>query len=224
MSIEDAREQAGVLGVHHQTIAIEPMFTAFLDGLKETFAAAAVDTTEENIQARCRGIILMAISNKQGRIVLTTGNKSETAVGYATLYGDMAGGYAVIKDVPKMLVYELANWRNSQSQVIPQRVIDRPPSAELAEDQKDEDSLPAYEILDAVLEMYVEHDCGLEEIVAKGFDRDMVRKVLYLVDLNEYKRRQAAPGVRITRRAFGRDRRYPVTSAYMRHVLSNDPH
>ncbi|HEC25942.1 MAG TPA: NAD+ synthase [Gammaproteobacteria bacterium] len=224
MSIEDAREQAGVLGVHHQTITIEPMFTAFLDGLKETFAAAAVDTTEENIQARCRGIILMAISNKQGRIVLTTGNKSEMAVGYATLYGDMAGGYAVIKDVPKMLVYELANWRNSQSQVIPQRVIDRPPSAELADDQKDEDSLPVYEILDAILEMYIEDDCGLEEIVAKGFDRNTVRKVLYLVDLNEYKRKQAAPGVRITKRAFGRDRRYPITSAYMRHVLKNDTH
>jgi len=224
MSIEDARAQAEVLDVHHQTIAIEPMFTAFLDSLKETFAAAAVDITEENIQARCRGIILMAISNKQGRIVLTTGNKSEMAVGYATLYGDMAGGYAVIKDVPKMLVYGLANWRNSQSQVIPQRVIERPPSAELAEDQKDEDSLPAYEILDAVLEMYVENDCGLEEIVAKGFDHDTVRKVLYLVDQNEYKRKQAAPGVRITQRAFGRDRRYPITSAYMRHVLSNDPH
>jgi NAD+ synthase (glutamine-hydrolysing) len=223
MSIEDAREQADVLGVHHQTIAIEPMFKAFLDSLKETFADAPVDTTEENIQARCRGIILMAISNKQGRIVLTTGNKSEMAVGYATLYGDMAGGYAVIKDVPKMLVYELANWRNEQSQVIPQRVIDRPPSAELADDQKDEDSLPAYNILDAVLELYVENDCGLEEIVAQGFDREMVRKVLYLVDLNEYKRKQAAPGVRISKRAFGRDRRYPITSAYSRHVLSNDP-
>ncbi len=224
MSVEDAREQAEVLGVHHQTIAIEPMFTAFLDALKETFAAAPVDTTEENIQARCRGIILMAISNKQGRIVLTTGNKSEMAVGYATLYGDMAGGYAVIKDVPKLLVYELANWRNSQSPVIPQRVIDRPPSAELADDQKDEDSLPAYEILDPILEMYVEDDCGLEEIVASGFDRDTVRKVIYLVDLNEYKRKQAAPGVRITKRAFGRDRRYPITSGYMRHVLANDQH
>ncbi|MEA1889804.1 MAG: NAD+ synthase [Pseudomonadota bacterium] len=224
MSVEDAREQAEVLAVHHQTIAIEPMFTAFLDALKETFAGAPVDTTEENIQARSRGIILMAISNKQGRIVLTTGNKSEMAVGYATLYGDMAGGYAVIKDVPKLLVYELANWRNSQSPVIPQRVIDRPPSAELADDQKDEDSLPAYEILDPILEMYVEDDCGLEEIVASGFDRDTVRKVIYLVDLNEYKRKQAAPGVRITKRAFGRDRRYPITSGYMRHVLANDQH
>jgi NAD+ synthase (glutamine-hydrolysing) len=164
----------------------------------------------------------MAISNKQGRIVLTTGNKSEMAVGYATLYGDMAGGYAVIKDVPKMLVYELANWRNKQQQVIPQRVIDRPPSAELADDQKDEDSLPPYEILDAILELYIEKNIGLEEIVANGFDRDTVRKVLRLVDLNEYKRKQAAPGVRITKRAFGRDRRYPITSGYMHHVLSND--
>ena len=164
----------------------------------------------------------MAISNKHGRIVLTTGNKSEMAVGYATLYGDMAGGYAVIKDVPKMLVYELANWRNRQQQVIPQRVIDRPPSAELANDQKDEDSLPAYEILDAILELYVEKNYGLDEIIEKGFERDTVRKVLRLVDLNEYKRKQAAPGVRITRRAFGRDRRYPITSGYMRHVLSND--
>jgi NAD+ synthase (glutamine-hydrolysing) len=222
MSIEDATEQAETMGAHHQLIQIEPMFEAFLDSLEETFAGAPVDTTEENIQARCRGIILMAISNKQGRIVLTTGNKSEMAVGYATLYGDMAGGYAVIKDVPKMRVYELANWRNQQGQVIPQRVIDRPPSAELADDQKDEDSLPPYDILDVILEMYVENQCGLEEIIARGFERDTVRKVLRLVDLNEYKRKQAAPGVRITKRAFGRDRRYPITSAYMRHVLSND--
>ncbi len=222
MSIEDATEQAEAMGAHHQIIQIEPMFEAFLENLEEAFAGAPVDTTEENIQARCRGIILMAISNKQGRIVLTTGNKSEMAVGYATLYGDMAGGYAVIKDVPKMLVYELANWRNAQGQVIPQRVIDRPPSAELADDQKDEDSLPPYDILDAILEMYVENQCGLEEIIDKGFERETVRKVLRLVDLNEYKRKQAAPGVRITKRAFGRDRRYPITSAYMRHVLSND--
>jgi NAD+ synthase (glutamine-hydrolysing) len=222
MSVEDALEQAERMGAHHQIIPIEPMFMTFLDGLKETFADAPVDATEENIQARCRGIILMAISNKQDRIVLTTGNKSEMAVGYATLYGDMAGGYAVIKDVPKMLVYELANWRNKQEQVIPQRVIDRPPSAELADDQKDEDSLPAYEILDPILEMYVEKEFGLEEIIANGFDRDTVRKVLRMVDLNEYKRKQAAPGVRITKIAFGRDRRYPITSGYMHHVLSND--
>lgn len=222
MSVEDAIAQAEAMGANHRIIPIESMFTAFLDGLKDAFTSAPVDTTEENIQARCRGIILMAISNKHGRIVLTTGNKSEMAVGYATLYGDMAGGYAVIKDVPKMLVYELANWRNRQQQVIPQRVIDRPPSAELADDQKDEDSLPAYEILDAILELYVEKNYGLDEIIEKGFERDTVRKVLRLVDLNEYKRKQAAPGVRITRRAFGRDRRYPITSGYMRHVLSND--
>ncbi len=222
MSIEDAEMQADALNVHHRTIAIEPMFSAFLTGLKEAFAGAPVDTAEENIQARCRGIILMAISNKQGRIVLTTGNKSEMSVGYATLYGDMAGGYAVIKDVPKLLVYELSNWRNQQSAVIPQRVIDRPPSAELADNQKDEDSLPPYEILDAILEMYVEQDSALDEIVKAGFELDTVRKVLRLVDLNEYKRKQAAPGVRITQRAFGRDRRYPITSAYMRHILANE--
>lgn len=222
MSVEDAIAQADTMGAKHRIIPIESMFTAFLDGLKDAFTSTPVDTTEENIQARCRGIILMAISNKHGRIVLTTGNKSEMAVGYATLYGDMAGGYAVIKDVPKMLVYELANWRNRQQQVIPQRVIDRPPSAELADDQKDEDSLPAYEILDAILELYVEKNYGLDEIIEKGFERDTVRKVLRLVDLNEYKRKQAAPGVRITKRAFGRDRRYPITSGYMRHVLSND--
>ena len=222
MSVEDAIAQAETMGANHRMIPIESMFTAFLDGLKDVFASTPVDTTEENIQARCRGIILMAISNKHGRIVLTTGNKSEMAVGYATLYGDMAGGYAVIKDVPKMLVYELANWRNRQQQVIPQRVIDRPPSAELADDQKDEDSLPAYEILDAILELYVEKNYGLDEIIEKGFERDTVRKVLRLVDVNEYKRKQAAPGVRITKRAFGRDRRYPITSGYMRHVLSND--
>ncbi len=222
MSIEDAMQQAEAQGVHYNVIPIEPMFTAFLDGLKQVFASAPFDVTEENIQARCRGIILMAVSNKQGRIVLTTGNKSEMAVGYATLYGDMAGGYAVIKDVPKMLVYELANWRNSQGRVIPQRVIDRPPSAELAEGQTDEDSLPPYEILDPILEMYIEQDCGLEEIVAAGFERDTVRKVMRMVDLNEYKRKQAAPGVRITKRAFGRDRRYPITSAYISHVLTKD--
>ncbi|HBE92074.1 MAG TPA: NAD+ synthase [Gammaproteobacteria bacterium] len=214
MSIEDAVSQADALGVHHKIIPIEPMFQSFLDALEDSFSGMPVDTTEENIQARCRGVLLMAISNKQDRIVLTTGNKSEMAVGYATLYGDMAGGYAVIKDVPKMLVYELANWRNEQSQVIPQRVIDRPPSAELAPDQKDEDSLPPYEILDAILECYVEQDLGLDEIADQGFDRETVQRVIRMVDLNEYKRKQAAPGVRITRRAFGRDRRYPITSGY----------
>ena len=214
MSVEDARQQGETLGVNYQVIAIEPMFESFLGALEESFSGMPVDTTEENIQARCRGIILMAISNKQGRIVLTTGNKSEMAVGYATLYGDMAGGYAAIKDVPKMLVYELAEWCNRDGEIIPQRVIDRPPSAELAPDQKDEDSLPPYEMLDAILELYVEQDKGIDEIAAEGHDRETVARVIRMVDLNEYKRKQAAPGVRITRRAFGRDRRYPITSGY----------
>jgi len=222
MSIEDAVAEAEVLGVHHRTIPIEPMFTAFLDGLREAFAGQPADTTEENIQARCRGVILMALSNKQGRIVLTTGNKSEMAVGYATLYGDMAGGYAVIKDVPKTLVFELARWRNRRTPVIPQRVIDRPPSAELAPDQRDEDSLPPYEILDPILELYIEQDRSLDDIIAAGFDRETVRRVVRLVDRNEYKRKQAAPGVRITRRAFGRDRRYPITNRYTQHFLDEE--
>ena len=214
MSVEDAREEAELLGIDFQTIPIEPAFYSFLDLLKGEFEGLPVDTTEENIQARCRGVLLMAISNKKRKIVLTTGNKSEMAVGYATLYGDMAGGYAVLKDVPKILVYQLAEYRNSLGRVIPQRVIDRPPSAELAPDQKDTDSLPPYEKLDVILEMYVEQDRDIEEIVAAGFAPEVVEKVVRLVDRNEYKRRQAAPGVRITRRAFGRDRRYPITSGY----------
>jgi NAD+ synthase (glutamine-hydrolysing) len=171
--------------------------------------------TEENIQARCRGVILMALSNKQGRILLTTGNKSEVSVGYATLYGDMAGGFAPIKDVPKLLVYRLAAYRNSLGRVIPQRVLERAPSAELAPDQKDQDSLPPYEILDPILEAYIEKDLSLEELVAQGFDAETVRRVATLVDRNEYKRRQAPPGVRISTRAFGRDRRYPITSGFL---------
>jgi len=214
MSIEDAEEEASILGVSHCTIPIEKAFTAFLDLLTDEFEGLPVDTTEENIQARCRGVILMAISNKKRKMVLTTGNKSEMAVGYATLYGDMAGGYDVLKDVPKTLVYRLAEYRNTLGRVIPQRVIDRPPSAELAPDQKDTDSLPDYDILDAILERYVEQDQGLEDIVAAGFGRETASRVIRMVDRNEYKRRQAAPGVRITSRAFGRDRRYPITSAY----------
>ncbi len=216
MSVEDAKEQAELLGIKFKIIPIEKPFTAFLELLSDEFAGKEVDATEENIQARCRGLLLMAISNKKGKMVLTTGNKSEMAVGYATLYGDMAGGYDVLKDVKKTLVFRLAEYRNSVSANIPQRVIDRPPSAELAPDQKDTDSLPPYEILDKILESYVEHDRGLEDIVAEGFDRDIVRHVLRLVDINEYKRRQAAPGIRITKRAFGRDRRYPITSGYGR--------
>jgi NAD+ synthase (glutamine-hydrolysing) len=170
--------------------------------------------TEENIQARCRGIILMALSNKQGRMLLTTGNKSEMAVGYATLYGDMAGGFAPIKDVPKTLVYRLARYRNELAAVIPERVLTRAPSAELRPDQTDQDSLPPYEILDPILRLYIEEDHGIDTIVGEGFDESVVRKVARMVDRNEYKRRQAPPGVRISRRAFGRDRRYPITSGF----------
>jgi len=216
MSVEDAAEEADILGVEHHVIPIEACFEAFLASLKTEFAGLPVDTTEENIQARCRGVILMAISNKKHKMVLTTGNKSEMAVGYATLYGDMAGGYDVLKDVPKTLVYRLAQYRNSLSEVIPRRVIERPPSAELAPDQQDTDSLPPYDILDGILEMYVEQDHGLEDIVAAGYERDTVIRVINMVDRNEYKRRQAAPGIRITPRAFGRDRRYPITSGYSR--------
>ncbi|MCB1859918.1 MAG: NAD(+) synthase, partial [Gammaproteobacteria bacterium] len=167
-----------------------------------------------NIQARCRGVILMAISNKKGKILLTTGNKSEMSVGYATLYGDMAGGFAPIKDVPKMLVYRLAEYRNRKGEVIPHRVITREPSAELAPNQKDSDSLPPYPLLDEILQRYVESDQGVDEIVAAGFERELVKRITRLVDRNEYKRRQAPPGVKITQRAFGRDRRYPLTSGF----------
>ncbi len=214
MSNEDAEEEARLLGVHYRTIPIEPAFNAFLGMLETEFAGTQRDVTEENIQARCRGVILMAISNKRGKILLTTGNKSEMSVGYATLYGDMAGGFAPIKDVPKTLVYRLAEYRNRISPVIPQRVIDRPPSAELAPDQKDSDSLPDYEVLDPILARYIEQDQSIAEIVAAGFDEATVRRVARLVDRNEYKRRQAPPGVKITRRAFGRDRRYPLTNGF----------
>ena len=221
MSIEDARAQAELLDVKYNIVPIEKPFKAFLELLEDEFAGTEPDTTEENIQARCRGLILMAISNKKGKMVLTTGNKSEMSVGYSTLYGDMAGGYDVLKDVKKTLVFRLAEYRNSVSHNIPQRVIDRPPSAELAPDQKDTDSLPPYDILDAILEYYIEQDMGLEDIVAAGYEREIVQRVLGMVDNNEYKRRQAAPGVRITKRAFGRDRRYPITSGYGRNRKRN---
>ena len=211
ISVTDARAQATAMGVSYRELSIEPAFNAFLATLKEEFAGRAPDVTEENIQARCRGVLLMAISNKTGKILLTTGNKSEMAVGYATLYGDMAGGFAPIKDVPKTVVYKLAAYRNAISPVIPQRVIDRAPSAELAPDQKDEDSLPPYPVLDAVLERYIERDEEPDTIIAAGFPEATVRRVVAMVNRNEYKRRQAPPGVRITRRAFGRDRRYPIT-------------
>ncbi len=214
MSNEDAILEAKALGVNYHVIPIEPAVNAFNSMLTEIFAGTKKDTTEENIQARCRGVILMALSNKQGKLLLTTGNKSEMSVGYATLYGDMAGGFAPLKDVPKMLVYQLTRYRNSLSAVIPERVITRPPSAELAPDQVDEDSLPPYDILDSILERYVERDQSADEIIAAGFSREYVIRAISLVDRNEYKRRQSPPGIRISSRAFGRDRRYPITSGY----------
>ncbi len=217
MSIEDARLEAEALGIGFRVIPIEPVFNAFLDSLEEAFSGTEADTTEENLQARTRGVLLMAISNKHGKLVLTTGNKSEMAVGYATLYGDMAGGFAPLKDVEKMRVYHLSEWRNRQSPVIPQRVLDRPPSAELRPDQVDQDSLPPYPELDAILKFFVEQDKSPDEIVAQGYSRETVERIAGMVLRNEYKRRQAAPGVRITQRAFGRDRRYPITSGYRQH-------
>lgn len=220
MSLDDARTMADNLSIKYSEISIEPCFKAFLDVLQDEFSGLTQDTTEENIQARCRGVILMAISNKSHKLLLTTGNKSEVAVGYTTLYGDMAGSFSVLKDVPKTLVYNLSNYRNHVSTVIPQRIIDRPPSAELAPDQMDEDSLPPYTILDQILERYVERDQSIANITAAGFDEEIVRHVIALVDRNEYKRRQAAPGVRITQRAFGRDRRYPITSGFSHDITT----
>ncbi|OAT35179.1 NAD+ synthase [Proteus myxofaciens] len=217
MSIHDAKEQADLLGVEFDTVSIEPMFDAFMMQLAPMFKDSAVDTTEENLQARCRAVILMAMSNKRRRLVLTTSNKSESAVGYSTLYGDMAGGFDVLKDIPKTLVFALSEYRNTVSPAIPQRVIDRPPSAELAPGQTDQDNLPPYDILDAILEGYVEQDKSVSDLVADGFDEAIVRKVIKLVDINEYKRRQAPVGPRITSRNFGRDRRYPITSGFGRH-------
>jgi NAD+ synthase (glutamine-hydrolysing) len=216
MSLDDAREQARMLGVQYSLISIERMFEATLDALKSEFAGRPPDATEENVQSRCRMLLLMGISNKTGKMLLTTGNKSEMAVGYATLYGDMAGGFAPIKDCSKQLVYRLAVYRNSVGPAIPPRVIDRPPSAELRPDQKDSDALPPYEVLDAILEAFIEEDLSVDEIVARGFERATVGRVLDLVKRNEYKRRQAPPGVRVSRRAFGRDWRYPITNGYRR--------
>lgn len=216
----DARDMAERLGVRHDEIAIAPEFEAFKASLAPLFVGRAEDTTEENIQARIRGTLLMALSNKTGAIVLTTGNKSEMATGYCTLYGDMAGGFAVIKDLAKTLVYRLSRWRNAQAaaagqvEPIPERIITRPPSAELRPDQTDQDSLPEYDVLDAILERYMELDQSIEEIVAAGFDAADVDKVTRLIKLNEYKRRQAPIGVRITHRSFGRDWRYPITSRF----------
>ncbi len=214
MSQEDAAKQVEALGVQYDVIPIEPMYEATIGLLKELFAGKEEDVTEENIQARCRGLLLMAVSNKTGRMLLTTGNKSEMAVGYATLYGDMAGGFAPIKDCSKTLVYRLARYRNSVSEIIPERVLNRAPSAELRPDQKDSDSLPSYDILDPILEAFIEEDLSVEEITARGFDRDVIIRILEMVKLSEYKRRQAPPGIRISSRAFGRDWRYPITSGY----------
>ena len=215
MSIDDACSLAKKLKVSYEIISIEPPFTAFLQALKPIFKKSPIDTTEENIQARCRGILLMAISNKYNKLVLTTGNKSEMSVGYATLYGDMAGGYSPLKDVWKTLVYQLAKWRNQNKIIIPENIINRPPTAELRDNQFDQDTLPDYEILDPILEQYIELNKPPEEIIKDGFDEEIVYKIINLVDKNEYKRRQAAPGVKITKKAFGKDRRYPISSGYI---------
>ena len=214
MSAEDSATLAANLGIAFHTIPIKPVFDRYLEQLAEVFAGRAPDIAEENLQARIRGNLLMALSNKFGWLVLTTGNKSEMSVGYATLYGDMAGGFAVIKDVPKTLVYELARWRNRCGEVIPARILTRAPTAELRPNQKDTDSLPPYEVLDPILQLYVEEDRSPQEIIARGYDPETVRRVALMVDRAEYKRRQAPPGVKITTRAFGRDRRLPITNRY----------
>ncbi len=214
LSLDDAQAEADILGVTYKVIGIEPIYNAFSEALADEFAGMDVDKTEENMQARSRGVLLMSISNKKGSLVLTTGNKSEMSVGYATLYGDMAGGLDVLKDVKKVLVFDLCRYRNSLSQVIPESVITRPPSAELAPDQIDEDTLPPYEILDQILQLYIEEDMAALDIIARGFDEEDVHRILRMVDINEYKRRQAPIGLRITERGFGRDRRYPITNGW----------
>ena len=217
-SREDALALAQNLGITLNAVPIEGPFEALLEDLAPHFKGRAPDVTEENLQARLRGILLMAFSNKFGHLVLTTGNKSETSVGYCTLYGDMAGGFAVIKDVPKTMVYALCRWRNTRAggrrALIPERILTKPPTAELKAGQKDQDSLPPYEILDRIIHLYVEEDRPLQEIVAEGFDEAVVSKVIRLVDRAEYKRRQAPPGIKITPKAFGRDRRMPITDRF----------
>ncbi len=214
LSLDDAQAEAEMLGVHYRCIDIERIYDSFMDALAGEFAGLARDKTEENLQARARGVLLMAVSNKKGSLVLTTGNKSEMAVGYATLYGDMAGGLDVLKDVPKTMVFALARYRNSIAPVIPESVIERPPSAELAPDQKDQDSLPPYAVLDQIIELYIDQDVSAHDIIARGFDAAEVQRVLRMIDVNEYKRRQAAVGLRISQRGFGRDRRYPITNGW----------
>ncbi len=219
-SVEDAVDCAKRLGMRIDTVDITRVLDAYRHSLAELFAGRTEDVTEENLQARARGNLLMALSNKLGPIVLATGNKSEYAVGYSTLYGDMAGGFAPIKDVPKTMVYELARWRNAvatargETPPIPDRTIAKPPSAELRPGQQDTDSLPPYDELDPVIEAYVEHDLGVDDMVAAGFDQALVERIVRMIDRNEYKRRQAAPGVKITPKAFGRDRRMPITNRY----------
>ncbi|MBV12471.1 MAG: NAD+ synthase [Flavobacteriaceae bacterium] len=214
ISIEDAQELADNMAINHSLISIKGMYESFSKSLESSFEGKSIDKTEENLQSRCRGVTLMALSNKLGLLVLTTGNKSEAAVGYSTLYGDTAGGFSVLKDVSKTLVYELANYRNKLNLIIPQRIIDRPPSAELAPDQKDTDSLPDYSILDPIIEMYVEKDMSPEDIIIEGYEESEVRRILKLIDLNEYKRRQVPLGIKISDRNFGKDRRYPITNGW----------
>jgi NAD+ synthase (glutamine-hydrolysing) len=213
-SIDDARELASNLGIRFDVLPMDDVYQAFLETVEPIFAGTGFGTAEENLQARTRGAILMAISNKHGPMVVATGNKSEMAAGYSTLYGDMVGGFAVLKDVFKTLVFDLARWRNKKGEVVPQSTIDKPPSAELRPDQKDSDSLPPYELLDAILQLYVEADLGATEIIARDFDPEVVARVTGMVDRNEYKRRQAAPGVKITVKGFGKDRRLPITNLY----------
>lgn len=215
ISAEDALLQLATLKVSHTTLSIEPVFNTIIDTLDPVFKGLAQDTTEENIQARIRGILLMAMSNKTGKMVLTTSNKSETAVGYATLYGDMAGGFAVLKDVLKTQVYALARYRNTVSEVIPERVITRAPSAELRENQTDQDSLPEYKVLDAIIVAFMEQNLSISEIINQGFNADEVDKVIKLIKRNEYKRRQSAPGIKISSMAYGKDWRYPITNGFI---------
>jgi NAD+ synthase/NAD+ synthase (glutamine-hydrolysing) len=214
ISLADSREMIRRLGVRYDEIPIAPAMQTFATMLEKEFAGLPADTTEENLQARIRGMILMALSNKTGALVLTTGNKSEMAVGYCTLYGDMAGGFAVIKDIVKTLVYRIARWRNTVGDVIPERIITRPPSAELKPGQTDQDSLPPYDVLDAIVEAYMEHDLSPREIIARGYAEADVRRVVRLLKISEYKRRQAPVGIRVTQRGFGKDWRYPITNRY----------
>ena len=216
ISVHDAEELAKNLKIEHHVLPIKDIYNSFYSALEKEFINKEPDITEENLQSRCRGVLLMALSTKSGDLVLTTGNKSETAVGYSTLYGDTAGGFAVLKDVPKTLVYRLAVYRNTLSKAIPQRIIDRPPTAELSEDQKDSDSLPDYDVLDRIIEMYVEQDESKETIIEQGFNKQTVERVIKLIDFSEYKRRQAPLGVKITPRGFGKDRRYPITNKFFK--------